>query len=38
MNIIEKNKELMKKFETMINTADGMFAIIKPLGLVKFTV
>ena len=26
MNLIERNKELMKKFETMINTADENLA------------
>ena len=26
MNLIERNKELMKKFETMINTADEVLA------------
>lgn len=26
MNLIERNKELMKKFETMINTADEKLA------------
>ena len=40
MNLIERNKELMKKFETMINTADeklaeeDMIVILRGIGAI----